>query len=298
MAYEPTGLRVKLEESTETKLFVWDDQRYLIEADGFGDTIAWYTVEPTEYGRIISKQQGYRRYFHFDGLGSTRVITQANENVNNRYTYDAWGNLVDSFGTNPNPFRFVGEQGYYTDVETEVNYIRERIYEPLIARWWSADPIGFVDTLNLFIYVSNRPMAYTDPSGMSLYTGGFCPQCPQTYDAQPLLYGCYCGPEHPNVLFRPLNQPPIDPIDNCCKAHDECYERHGCMPGIQLFPPGIVFDPNPNCQRCDKDLCRCLKLATCNRYSGSADELRTCTDYRAGAMGIFRCRQRFGIHLR
>ena len=164
MAYDPDGLRVKLEESTETKRFIWDEQRYLIEADAAGDTQSWYTVEPTPYGRIISKQQqgGQRRFFHFDGLGSTRVITQANENVNNRYTYDAWGNLVASVGTNPNPFRFVGEQGYYTDVETDGIYVRERIYRP---------PLAFGPQVTLCFQYFTMPMCridqhmIADPSG-------------------------------------------------------------------------------------------------------------------------------------
>jgi YD repeat-containing protein len=50
MAYEPDGLRVKLEDSTGTRKFIWDDQNYLAETDENDDTQVVYTNEPVFYG--------------------------------------------------------------------------------------------------------------------------------------------------------------------------------------------------------------------------------------------------------
>jgi hypothetical protein len=42
-------------------------------------------------------------YYHYDGLGSTRQLTDSQENVTDTYTYDAWGESVAQEGTTPNP---------------------------------------------------------------------------------------------------------------------------------------------------------------------------------------------------
>ena len=48
------------------------------------------------------------------------------------------------------------------------NYVRERWYKPVLARWLSQDPIGFAaDDVNLYRYVRNNPIILIDPSGLA-----------------------------------------------------------------------------------------------------------------------------------
>ncbi|WP_437203000.1 RHS repeat domain-containing protein [Planctomicrobium sp. SH664] len=49
--------------------------------------------------------------------------------------------------------------GYYKDPDTGIYYVRARIYQPTSGRWWSVDPLGFVDGLNLY-------RAYFVPGGV------------------------------------------------------------------------------------------------------------------------------------
>jgi RHS repeat-associated protein len=62
---------------------------------------------------------------------------------------DAFGNSVASTGTTVNPFRFIGQLGYYYDPETGNNYARGRDYRPIIAVWLGPDPATFPNLLVL-----------------------------------------------------------------------------------------------------------------------------------------------------
>ncbi|MEH2055146.1 MAG: hypothetical protein V7K97_02975 [Nostoc sp.] len=50
-------------------------------------------------GLIKSDRSGNQNYYHTDGLGSTRVLTNATGQVVDNYTYDAYGRLLSSTGT-------------------------------------------------------------------------------------------------------------------------------------------------------------------------------------------------------
>jgi YD repeat-containing protein len=97
---------------------------------------AVYTNEPQPYGNLISQ---YRKgptlwlpsYYHYDALGSTRVLTDDAGDVSDTYVYDAWGNELAFSGSTINPLRWVGQVGYYWDESHGRFYIRARVYEPV-----------------------------------------------------------------------------------------------------------------------------------------------------------------------
>lgn len=61
--------------------------------------------------------------------------------------------------------------GRRIDAETGYYYYRARYYDPDMGRFLSADPIGYGDGLNMYAYVGNDPLNFTDPSGTSLVGG-------------------------------------------------------------------------------------------------------------------------------
>jgi len=92
-------------------------------------------------------------------------------NVVAEYTYDAWGvvrvnNLTEDKIGDINPYRY---RGYYYDTETNLYYLNSRYYNPVLGRFISADSIlganGDILEYNLYIYCSNNPIVYSDPSG-------------------------------------------------------------------------------------------------------------------------------------
>ena len=93
-------------------------------------------------------------------------------NVVAEYTYDAWGvvrvnNLTEEKIGDINPYRY---RGYYYDTETNLYYLNSRYYNPVLGRFISADSFlganGDILEYNLYIYCSNNPIVYSDPSGM------------------------------------------------------------------------------------------------------------------------------------
>ena len=107
--------------------YIWDElnDTVLMETDGSGNPTAVYTNEPGQFGGLISERQGGQsKYYHYDGLGSTRQLTNSNGQVTDSYLYDAFGNTIQSTGTSVVPYHFVGRQGYYFDQELGEYYVR------------------------------------------------------------------------------------------------------------------------------------------------------------------------------
>ncbi|WP_417381781.1 RHS repeat domain-containing protein [Gimesia sp.] len=167
--------------------YLWDQDSYLEEYDDVGTTTAAYSNEPTIFGMVVSQQRSTSTsFYHYDAQGSTHQLTDQNENVTDTFLYDAWGNDIARTGTTIAPFRFIGNLGYYFDEEVLSYYVRARVYQPMIGRWLSVDPLGFVDSINRYCYVANRPRFLYDPSGTQ--------QC------------SYCGPEILQRLVATLKE--------------------------------------------------------------------------------------------
>ena len=150
--------------------YIWDvvSDNVLMETDDAGETTAVYTQEPDRYGELISQHRdGQTSYYHFDGEGNTRALTDANQNIVETATYSAFGEVVEKTSSIVNPFGYKGALGYYTNGETNDIYVRARTYEPSIGRWFSIDPISFLsgDPM-LYLYARNSPIGVTDPSGL------------------------------------------------------------------------------------------------------------------------------------
>jgi len=92
--------------------------------------------------------------------------TVGNRNSGTTYSYDAFGNIIESTGNVDNSIRYAG---YQYDVETGLYYINARMYDPLTARFLQEDtytgnpndPLS----LNLYTYCHNDPVSYDDPTG-------------------------------------------------------------------------------------------------------------------------------------
>ncbi|NLD50253.1 MAG: hypothetical protein GX660_24205 [Clostridiaceae bacterium] len=167
-AYDADGMRIqKVVDGTNVSNYLVDTNRdygqVLEERDSSGNLIVSYT-----YGDdLISQKRGISTtYYHYDGLGSTRALTNDVQDVTDTYTYDAFGILTGRTGTTVNEYLYAGEQ---FDVNIGFYYLRARYMNPEVGRFITTDPhegsIYDPATLHKYTYANNSPLNYIDPSG-------------------------------------------------------------------------------------------------------------------------------------
>jgi RHS repeat-associated protein len=166
--YDGNGARVKKSVDGNTTIFVYD---------AAGTLIAEYTTETPTTTPTVS-------YTTTDHLGSPRVITDKQGNVTSRRDFMPFGeelNADATYRTTTNKYSQYGIDnirkrftGYEKDNETNLDFAEARYYsnnygrftavDPLLASGKSANP----QTFNRFVYCINRPLSYTDPTGLQV----------------------------------------------------------------------------------------------------------------------------------
>jgi len=102
-------------------------------------------------------------YYLHDQLSSTRALTNESGTVVDTYTYDAYGNLVGSTGSDTNPLGFAGA---YSDAETGFLYLTNRYYDPSTGQFLTVDPL-VNETGQSYAYTGDDPVNAVDPLGLS-----------------------------------------------------------------------------------------------------------------------------------
>ena len=113
-----------------------------------------------------------------DRLGSVRLLIDDTGTVKKSYTFDPFGNLLESYddgGNIENNYLFTGQ---FFDNEINQYYLRARQYDPELQRFTSIDPIrgNFQEpiTLHQYLYCLNNPINNWDTDGefsITLQTG-------------------------------------------------------------------------------------------------------------------------------
>jgi RHS repeat-associated protein len=171
--YDPQGRRIEKKLTTTigaaTKIsswtYVYDNDNIALEiyTDPAGAvTKTFYTHGPGVDEHLSLERNGNTYYYHTDGLGSTIAISDGSKNIVQTYGYDSFG-AVRASTDFVNTYTYTGREW---DKETGLYYYRARYYDPMQGRFISKDPIGFAGgDLNLYGYVKNNPLNFTDPKG-------------------------------------------------------------------------------------------------------------------------------------
>jgi RHS repeat-associated protein len=116
---------------------------------------------------ITQTQAGQTSYYLVDGLGSTRLLTDAQGQVLNAYGYEAFGESTNQSGTTNNKYQYAGEQ---FDSALGDYYLRQRFYDTSSGRFGRMDTyegkISSPQTLHKYLYANANPVHLTDPSGL------------------------------------------------------------------------------------------------------------------------------------
>jgi RHS repeat-associated protein len=132
----------------------YDDAGHALNTFVYGDEL------------LMRMRQGRNDVYHHDGLGSVLLLSDDSGSAFQSYGYDAWGNPVESSGSDDNPYRFAGER---VDADTGLVYLRARWYDPVTGRFVSADDADGVArvpiSLNKYLYANGDPLNGVDPHG-------------------------------------------------------------------------------------------------------------------------------------
>ncbi|MGE0491287.1 MAG: RHS repeat domain-containing protein [Vulcanimicrobiota bacterium] len=100
-------------------------------------------------------------YFLTDGLSSVRVMVKASNGATSNFLHDEWG-VKDPSSDSDSPY--VGGLGVHDDTaDTGLLYMRQRHYDPTLARFLSRDRVA---NLNRYAYVDSSPLSRVDPTGL------------------------------------------------------------------------------------------------------------------------------------
>ncbi|MCP4396041.1 MAG: hypothetical protein GY801_01850 [bacterium] len=165
-------------------------------------------------GLLLRKTESGSFLYLYDANGNAgQLVDAANGAPAAHYEYDPFGKLPAASGpeADQNPFRFSTK---YFDAETGLSYYGYRYYSPELGRWIHRDPIEELGGLNLYGFVGNNPLAWSD------------------------AYGLWFGPDD-------LITGPIDEILVLGLGYLYCRTTGGCqMPALSdIFPSSPAPDP-------------------------------------------------------
>ncbi|MFZ5495395.1 MAG: RHS repeat-associated core domain-containing protein [Verrucomicrobiota bacterium] len=169
-SYQSTGSALAAPSSTLT-LNTYDNWNLIEERDASGAQVARY-VHGRKIDEIIVMVNPHGAFYpHHDVLGNVTMLTDRFGRLVERYTYSVTGQVAISDATGKtltdsavgNRWMFTGREWLQ---EVGLYDYRNRVYSAELGRFLQTDPIRFsTGDINVYRYVENRLLFYTDPNG-------------------------------------------------------------------------------------------------------------------------------------
>lgn len=138
---------------------------------------------------LSQTRAGQLQIYHYDGLGSTRLLTDISGTTTDLYDYEAFGEVLNQAGSSENDYLYTGEQ---FDAELDQYYLRARYYDAGVGRFLGMDEWGGCNvrpsSINKYVYGESNPAINTDPSGNSIMQMGISVSILGTINATQIAY--------------------------------------------------------------------------------------------------------------
>jgi RHS repeat-associated protein len=197
-------------------------------------------------------------------LRSTVALTNSSGSVQTEYTYEPFGKTSASGTASSNTSQFTARE----NDGTGLYYYRARYYSPSLQRFICEDPIGLIAGPNLYAYVNNAPLDFSDPLGLD-------PQDPAPQETPP----------RPEVGAKEIIKGGAASLPSELIPHHTPYGPTGpaARIGSRVFPvaggmgevaPGFYWTVKKLQQRNNdmQDLCCMRKMGCCEREPGDPND--------------------------
>jgi RHS repeat-associated protein len=167
--HDPAGRVVRRTVAGQTDRFLHFGNRMLQTMDSSGTP-----VEQLAFGlgvdEIVLESAGFNRAPLQDGLSSTLAYSDSTGTITERYSYSPFGlpSIWAPDGVTPLSGSAVGGRprfGGHGALLGGLYDARARIYDAATGRFLQPDPLGYLDSPNLYAYVHGDPVGFVDPSG-------------------------------------------------------------------------------------------------------------------------------------
>jgi RHS repeat-associated protein len=144
---------------SSTKQFLFDGGAMMEARDASSNLLNQYFA--------LGQGRSGSTYFHTKvSLGSISEITDDSGTLQALYINDFYGRVTKIGGGLSSDFQFAD---YYQHAASGLNLTAHRAYNSSLGRWMSRDPIEEVGGANLYAYVLNEPVSWSDPLGLDGY---------------------------------------------------------------------------------------------------------------------------------
>jgi RHS repeat-associated protein len=153
--YDALGRRTRkaTDPNGHTEIYVYDGAQAIAEYDTSDTLMRKYLYASyIDDASLMVDSSGAWHYYHRDAIYSTRGVTDATGNLDERYEYTPYGGVsMYNSGGLPISNSGIGNAYFFTgrrlDAETELYFYRARYYEPEFGRFISRDPLWRMDNI-------------------------------------------------------------------------------------------------------------------------------------------------------
>jgi RHS repeat-associated protein len=218
----------------------------------------WFGGQPL--AQIETTTGAVHHYFN-DHLGTPILTINSNSAVDWRVEREPYGKIY-SVRVGANRYQPLSFPGQEEAGSSELSYNIFRWYRSGWGRYTQSDPYELAGGVNLFEYVNDHPLRFTDPLGLD-------------------TVGC--------DSFNWSLETPCQL--ECCATHDKCFDDNNCSSGSwPISKAKCGCDIGSGCQNCNSAAKSCLTLK-CNKFadpSGTNDNPNQ-PNYYCGKLHKFIC---------
>lgn len=161
--YDPTMRQTQKTVGSTKSRYIYSEWQRIADYDGVANTLQNRYVYGTSLDEplIEVSSSGVLTFLHADKMGTIVATSDSTGAVIDKNLFGPFGEITTLSGTT---FGFTGQR---FDSELDLYYLKNRYYSPTLGRFLQPDSVGYTGgDFNLYSYVQNSPLLYTDPLGL------------------------------------------------------------------------------------------------------------------------------------